>query len=650
MEGQTVSHYRILEKIGEGGMGQVYLAEDTSLERKVALKFLPPALQADPVAHKRFIREAKSAAAIEHPFICNIKEVARTVDGQDFIVMEYVEGQTLTSHFEGLDELSRKMLAKSPDDRYQNVGEVKTALAQLQIAVVSPGQVTGAKKLLWGLVLVIAAVTLGLTISTLWQWFVRVEQVKSIAVLPLKNLTGDPDQDFLVEGMHEALIMELSKISALRVISRTSTMRFRDTDEGLPKIAGLLGVTALVEGSVFRSEEMVGIRAQLVALEPERNLWADSLQRRLGDVLVLQSEVARAIARNIEVAVTPEEENRLIATRPVDPECYTAYVRGRYYFNKKTLEDANTALGYFQQAIDLDPAYAPAYVGLSDTLRFSAIMGSPTSYLSKAELSEEWERCRAAAQKALELDPKLSEAHTALALMFCRQDGNWDEAETHFRRAIELDPSSSSSHRAFSWFLDRLVRLEESLQEAKLALELDPLSPRAMDRLGKAYYRARQYEESIQTLEKALEFYPKNPSLLSSLGYSYVINGQPEEARAAWQKRHEILGTKLAEIYRESGLEAGVRTYLEMAKDPSQALPGAGVSPGNLAMLHAMLGEKEEAFAYLQERMERGEQALLIDPFFDILRDDPRFEEILRQQHLPDDMIDRILASHQRNQ
>jgi TolB-like protein len=466
-------------------------------------------------------------------------------------------------------------------------------------------------------------------------------EVKSIAVLPLQNLIGDSEQDYFVEGMHEALIMTLSKISALRVISRTSTDRFKETKKGLPEIAVELGVGALVEGSVFRSDDRIGIRVQLVALDPERNLWSDSIERRFGDVLMLQSEVARAIARNIEVALTPEEEDHLTPARPIDPECYTAYLRGRHHFNNKVgPEKALLAREHFQRAIEIDPIFAPAYVGLSDTFRNSARLG-PTSGDPVAR-EENWNRCRVAVSKALELDNTLGDAHRAMAQLLFVRDWDWLGAEKEFHLALDLDPNDALCHRTYAQLLHVLGRDDEAIDSARRALELDPLSSISLNGLGRALYHSRRYDLSIAEYRKAMELYPNQLNLLSSIGFPYVMNGQKEEARKAWQLFNEGKGRhEIAKAYAESGLEAGVNAYLRMAKGPA---PVATSNPSFLAKLHAMLGEKEEAFSLIERALEQHVLVGVSDPLFDSLRSDSRFAELLRKLNLPEEAIQRHLA------
>jgi TolB-like protein len=294
-------------------------------------------------------------------------------------------------------------------------------------------------------------------------------QIRSIAVLPLANLSGDAEQEYFADGMTEELITQLGRMSGLRVISRTSVNRYKHTNKSLQEIARELGVDAVVEGAVERSGDHVRVTANLVQVDPERHLWAESYERDLRDVLVLQSDIARAIAREIRVELTPQEQARLSVYRPVSPEAHEAYLKGLYFWNQRTEEGLTKGLEYFQKAIELDPNYPQGYAGLADSYAVLAYRG----YLAPQEA---YPHARAAALKALELDDDLAEAHTALAAVTEMYDHDWVSAEREFKRAIELSPGYANAHHWYALHLDETGRMEESIAEIKRALELDPLS------------------------------------------------------------------------------------------------------------------------------------------------------------------------------
>ncbi|MGH2524936.1 MAG: tetratricopeptide repeat protein, partial [Anaerolineales bacterium] len=321
-------------------------------------------------------------------------------------------------------------------------------------------------------------------------------RIDSIAVLPLDNLSRDPEQEYFADGMTEALTAELSKISALKVISRTSAMRYRNTDKPMPQIARELNVDALIEGSVVREGDQVRITVQLIHGPTDKHLWAESYQRELRGVLALQSDVARAIAREVRVAVTPAEATRLAAARPVNPEAYQTYLKGRFYWNKRDDEGLKKSAKYFEQAIEIDPSYALAYAGLADAYGISTGIGLlPTK--------EALPKARAAALKALGIDPSLAEAHTSMG-MVAHFEWDWLTAEEEYQRAIELNPNYATAHHFYSVYLSKMGRHEEAIAQATRAHELDPLSLIIGTSLAGAYCAGGQHERAEQELQKVL--------------------------------------------------------------------------------------------------------------------------------------------------
>jgi TolB-like protein/DNA-binding winged helix-turn-helix (wHTH) protein/Flp pilus assembly protein TadD len=352
------------------------------------------------------------------------------------------------------------------------------------------------------------ALLAALTVSGLWPRLhsraVSVSTpIKSLAVLPFENLGGDAEQDYFADGMTDSLITSLAQVHALRVISRTSVMQYRRANKALPRIAEELDVDAVVEGTVSRAGDRVRITAQLIQATTDRHLWAQSYEREMRDVLSLQREVAAAIAQAVEVKLRPEEQRRLTrASAAVQPEAYEAYLKGRFYWSKRSPETSLKAVGYFQQAIERDPAYAPAYSGLSDTYRAFDVQGlaPPRECMPKAE---------DAARKALALDDTLAEAHASLAGVLYRYDWDWDGAEREFRLSLELEPNYAEGHRAYAVYLMTVRRHEEALAEARRARELSPLSLVINTELGLALVRLGRYDEAIEQLQKTLEIDPK---------------------------------------------------------------------------------------------------------------------------------------------
>jgi TolB-like protein/Tfp pilus assembly protein PilF len=458
--------------------------------------------------------------------------------------------------------------------------------------------------------------------------------INSIAVLPLANLSGDPEQDYFADGMTEALITELGKIRALRVISRQSVMRYKGTDKPLPEIAVELKVDAVVEGSVLREGDQVRITAQLIRADPERHLWAESYQRDLSSVMVLQSEVARAIAGEIRIAVTPAEEARLASARAVNPEAHEAYLKGRYFWNKRTEEGFKRAVEYFQRAIEADPDYPLAYAGLADVyvVEPSYSVGSPQESIS---------RLKSAAMKALAIDNTLAQAHSSLALAQAFYERDWLAAERGFERALALNPNYATAHQWYAHYLSAMGRFDEALAEIAQAAELDPLSPIISENAGKIFYRARRYGEAIRQCQETLEKNPDFPQAHDCLGLAYEQEAMLEEAIAEFQKAVELspgswqLGA-LGRTYAKAGRR---REALEIADELEQLSEEGYVSRGSLASMYASLSDNDRAFEWLEKGYEDRDWLvafLLVDPRFDPLRDDPRFQDLLRRMNFPE--------------
>jgi serine/threonine protein kinase/tetratricopeptide (TPR) repeat protein len=780
MIGQAISHYKIVEKLGEGGMGVVYKAEDTRLKRTVALKLLPREAVADPVAKARLTHEAQAAAALDHPNVCTVYEIGEA-DGYTFIAMACVEGESLRERItagplpldtvldvarqtgEGLAEAHRKGIVHR-DIKPANVivsggGQIKildfglaradwqsrltkTGTAVGTVAYMAPEQATGgveadartdiwsfgvllyemisgrlpfraeheqavlysvmnedpepltairtgvpvelerivAKamsrrpedryqhvedmlvdlkavgKLIYGkrkddsslrtgaarrktrvvagaIVVVVAVIAVVVLSKRILEPGERAAggSIRSLAVLPFDNLMNDPEQDYFVEGIHEAVITGLSKLGSLRVISRTSVMLFKDSRKPLPEIAKELDVDALLEGSVLRVGSEVQITAQLIDGSSDEHLWADSYKRDLRDVLSMINDVAGTIAGEINATLTPAQTERLAKAHPVDPEAYDYMLRGLQMFNTFRSSQVRQSIDHFNRAIEIDPDFAQAYAGLSGAYTVLAIVGAPPADVMP--------RAKEMARKALDLDDGLAMAHTAMGYVLLYYDREWEEAGQAFRRALEIDPNSGMARHGYADYLLVLGRLDESVDEVVRGRQSNPLSPMSNAVVVGHLYMARRYDELIEEAEKLMAVNPDYPVVQGFVRQTYWQIGRYEEAAemlrsAGWAQEP---GTRaiLDRGYAESG-PRGV--MLAMARLLEAESDTSFVRPTSIALYYAWAGQAESAMTWLEKAEEVRSPTfvhILLDPAFDAFRDTPRFRALLRRLNLP---------------
>jgi len=779
MTGRELSHFRVLEQIGAGGMGVVYRGVDLRLGRPVALKVLQPEALSDPQRRKRFEREARAASALNHPGIVTVYEVGSEGD-VDFIAMELVEGRTLreligsgslkapqaarlaaevasalgaahakgivhrdlkpenvivttdgrakildfglagtapeagaesqattavtrpgtvlgsagymapeqvrgepadarsdvfalgavlyemltgerafrgATHVEtmnailnaeparldgasvalpsGLRQVVGKCLRKAPGERYASAGEVAVALETLR--EIEPPKAPSERARPRLRILLAAAVVVALAAAAVFAWRTLLAKrgtarpVRSIAVLPLADLSKDASHGYFADGMTDALIGELSRIRALRVISRTSTQRYRNTHTPLSRVAAELGVEAVVEGSVLWSGERVRVSAQLSDAVEDRTLWAESYERGLADTLALQRELAAAITQEVRVQLTNDERARLSApAAPVDPAAYQSYLQGRYHLTQGGEENVRKAVELFRSAIAQSPAYAPAYAGLSSAYgRLGTVeIGRPSPEMKA--LAE------TAARKALELDGGLAEAHAALGFVQLTT-WRWTAAERSFRNGIEADPSNVRAHLGLSQFFSVFGRADESIAEARQAKALDPFTSRSWGQVGFAMFHARRYDEAVTELRHASEMDPSDGWVLWFLGMALTELGRFDEAIPTLERAVSVSKGSAAFLgsLGNACARAARRERALAIRDELVERAGRGyVTPAAFVFVYAGLGDKERAFEWLEKAAADQTnlmQFLRVHPLLDPLRSDPRFDAMLRQ-------------------
>jgi TolB-like protein/tRNA A-37 threonylcarbamoyl transferase component Bud32 len=775
MIGSTISHYRILEKLGAGGMGVVYKAEDTRLKRPVALKFLPPELTRDPDAKERFIHEAQAASALQHTNICVVYDADETADGQMFISMECLEGETLkkkiergplefdqalryaiqvaqgliSAHKHGivhrdikpanvivtphevakivdfglakmsgrtlltktgatvgtaaymspeqargetvdhrtdiwamgvvlyemltglspfagqyedavtyrilnedpefvtkirpeipapLDRIIERAIAKDPARRYQTVEELCTDLQ----AVTGEHTEGRPRKAIFGRLgrrqrkivaraLPVVIVLIAVSAYFLTRGVPRPGPV-SLVLLPFANITEDKGQEWFTDGMTDALITNLARIKGLRVTQRSSAMKYRGTSKSASEIASELGVSYVLEGSVLQLADHVKITIRLIDALTNKYLWAEEYSRDFTELLTLQGEVAKTIAGQVQVTLTPEEQHLLAQEKTVNPKAYEAYLKGNFFFYKLTREAIGMALQYYELATQIDSTYAPAYGGIALVWGGRAQMG----YIPRSVAAKEGEW---AETKALVLDSSLAEVHYMIGVRKAWLEWNWDGAMQSLRKSIELKPNLAEAHAYFSHLLFMLKRPDEAMRHIEDALKLDPLNPLIQSLYAMDLMYVRRYDEVIRLLRKTLETSPMEPVALSTIRSAYHQKKMYNEALEAWRLSFEARGDHEAILTLNRGLAEGgySRALQRLAEMLIERSKTTYVTPWQVATLYTRAGLKEEALNWFEKAYDTHDPNmpyLSIDPIFDELRDQPRFQAILKRMGL----------------
>ncbi len=541
-----------------------------------------------------------------------------------------------------IGQVVSKALEKNPDERYQQVEELLDDLKSISAGII-PDQIKARlmkaklrrrKRAI--LYVGIACFLILMTVIALSLFTGRAKTIDSIAVLPLKNLTGDAEKEYFVDGVTDELIGQLAQISGLRrVISRTTVMEYKGVEKPLPEIARELNVDAVVEGTVYQAGENVRIRLQLIdALQEERNLWAQTYNWAKTDVLLMYNEMARAIASEIKVKLTAEETARLASARQINPEAYEAYTKGRLYWFKLTPKELETALQYFETALKIDPNYALAYTGV-------AMVWVVRGQFGLAPFSESQSLGKAAAEKALELDNTLAEAHYAFAFVAWRE-WDWESAEISFQRAIELNPNFPDAHAYYSHLLSIVGREDEALPHSERAIELDPLNALFHGLYAIVLCYHRRYDDAMAAARTALALDPGQPVARTALQDGYIAKGMYDEQLAIQRARISLDPERVAAFERglkEGGYKGAQRAIADVLAARYQKSGKWVFAAEGIAFRYLDAGDYDRAIDWLEKGYEEHDPSLAYvgAPIWDPLRSYPRFRDLLRKIGLPVD-------------
>jgi serine/threonine protein kinase/Tfp pilus assembly protein PilF len=737
-KGTEISHYRIIEKIGVGGMGEVYLAEDTELDRKVALKFLPPHLCEDEECRRRFKREAQAAAKLSHPNIVTIHEVG-DYRGRPYFVMEHVQGRSLREFSEDKDLSVEQILELGIQiceglqaahekgvthrdikpsniliDSYERAKIVDFGLASIvgldqltktgstlgTIGYMSPEQVQGIQTdhrsdlfslgvVLYELITrrnpfkrdtevgTIRAVSddtphplaryradvpdgiqtvidraLEKQVDTRYQTAADmlsdlkrlkrdisrvtppIDAQPSIAVLPFTNLSADPDQEYFCDGMAEEIINALTHVEGLRVVARMSCFAFKGKQADIREIGRQLNVSTLLEGSVRKAGKRLRITAQLINVADGYHLWSERYDRDLEDIFAIQDEISLAIVEKLRVRMLKGGELALSKRQAVDPEAHQLYLKGRFFWGKRSRESFEKSIEYFKKAIEIDPHYAQAYAGLA------ASYNDLPNYSSYPP-AEAYPLAKEAALKALELDSNLAEAHSALGLILCDYEWDWVGAEREFKRAIELNPAYETAHHWYAFLLIYHLRVEEAVSEIHKAYELDPLSLAVNRNYGLILYQAHKYDEALKMLHKAAELDPGFTYTHFCTGLVYLRTGDYEKAIEMLQKERELTGAVNPIVVIPLGTAYARMGHRQKAEEIlagiEERMKHEYVSPFYLAQLYFSLGELDKGFGLFERAYTERDIFLRFVkafPMEDDVLQDPRYHAVLKKMKL----------------